>query len=215
MSTGTEDYYRERAPEYDRVYLKPERQTDLRSMESWLPRRLRDRRVLEIAAGTGYWTNVIADVAATVVATDVNDATLAVARCQRKWPSSVRFAEQDAFDLESIEGEFDAALVGFFWSHVELGDLDRFLNGLRQRLGPGAIAVFLDNRYVEGSNHPVTRTDEKGNTYQSRALSDGSKWEVLKNFPTVSELRWRLAAVSSRIEIHEWPYYWAATCTLR
>jgi hypothetical protein len=32
--TGTEDYYRERAPEYDQVYLKLERQEDLRSIRA-------------------------------------------------------------------------------------------------------------------------------------------------------------------------------------
>ena len=37
-----QSYYRSRAPEYDRVYLKPERQADLRDIERWLPRKLAD-----------------------------------------------------------------------------------------------------------------------------------------------------------------------------
>jgi hypothetical protein len=31
------EYYAVRAPEYDRVYKKPERQQDLRAIERWLP----------------------------------------------------------------------------------------------------------------------------------------------------------------------------------
>ena len=64
--TGTEDYYRQRAPEYDQVYLKLERQEDLHSIRAWLPDVLRGRRVLDVASGTGYWTDVFADGAASI-----------------------------------------------------------------------------------------------------------------------------------------------------
>jgi hypothetical protein len=37
MVTGTEEYYRKRAPEYDQVYSKPERQLDLQQIKAWLP----------------------------------------------------------------------------------------------------------------------------------------------------------------------------------
>ena len=61
--------------------------------------------------------------------------------------------------------------------------------GAIRRLEPGATVVIVDNNYVEGSNHRITRTDEKGNTYQRRCLADGREWEVRKNFPTPR--RWR------------------------
>ena len=56
-------YYAARAPEYDSVYRKPERQADLRAIEQWVPSRFVAARVLEIACGTGYWTQFIAPVA--------------------------------------------------------------------------------------------------------------------------------------------------------
>jgi hypothetical protein len=43
------DYYARRATYYERVYLKPERQRDLRTMEAWLPSMFVGRRVLEVA----------------------------------------------------------------------------------------------------------------------------------------------------------------------
>jgi hypothetical protein len=36
VTTGTEDYYRERATEYDQVYAKPERQADLQQIKARL-----------------------------------------------------------------------------------------------------------------------------------------------------------------------------------
>ena len=65
----------------------------------------------------------------------------------------------------------------------------RFLNVLHARLEPGALVVFTDNRYVEGSSLPITREDADGNTYQERRLRDGTEYEVLKNFPEEAELR--------------------------
>jgi ubiquinone/menaquinone biosynthesis C-methylase UbiE len=212
--TGTEDYYRRRAAEYDRVYAKPERQADLTSVREWLPSQLAGRRVLEIAAGTGYWTEVFAGHAASTVATDINPAPLDLARARLSGWTNVRFVEADAFDLDPLDGSFDAAFVGFFWSHVPRAAIGAFLEGLAHRLEPGAAIVILDNRYVDGSNHPISRTDHDGNTYQRRTLEDGTEWEVLKNFPSQDFLQAALEPHTSAVSLTRWTYYWAATCTL-
>ncbi len=211
MRTGTEEYYRRRALEYDRVYDKAERQADLLELRSWVSRLLAGRRVLEVAAGTGWWTDSYVDGAVEATVTDVNVTTLEVAATRRTWPPSVRFLEADASDLESIPGRFDAAFVGFFWSHVPLHQLDEFLDGLVQRLDHLARVVIIDNRYVQGSSYPITRTDPAGDTYQERPLEDGTRWEVLKNFPTPVELRQRLERVGNEIEVNELDFYWTAT----
>ena len=59
-----QDYYAARAPEYDRIYLKPERQADLGAIRQWLPTVFKGRSLLEIACGTGYWTQYLAPEAA-------------------------------------------------------------------------------------------------------------------------------------------------------
>src|SRR5207244_7690150 len=66
------DYYVRRATYYERVYLKPERQRDLRTMEAWLPSMFVGRRVLEVACGTGWWTPHGASFAREWLATDLN-----------------------------------------------------------------------------------------------------------------------------------------------
>jgi demethylmenaquinone methyltransferase/2-methoxy-6-polyprenyl-1,4-benzoquinol methylase len=60
---------------------------------------------------------------------------------------------------------------------------------------------------IEGSNHRITRTDPAGITYQLRALLDGSRWEVLKNFPSAEELRSHLNLYARSVVIEEWTYY--------
>jgi SAM-dependent methyltransferase len=210
--TGTEEYYRRRAPEYDQVYTRPERQSDLLVIRDRLLSRFAGKHVLEVAAGTGWWTSVLAGTAASVAATDVNQATLDIARARRPWPPSVSFALADAFALDTVAGDFDAAFAGFFWSHVPLPRLDPFLDGLMRRLRPGSLVAFADNRLVPGSVHPIARRDEHGNTYQQRQMTDGSSWEVLKNFPGPYELRARLSRCGHPAEVEELDNYWLAWC---
>ena len=110
--------------------------------------------MLEVAAGTGYWTQVLSASAAEVTATDINRETLDVARGRQYGPAPVSFRLADAYALQEVPGRFDMAFIGFFWSHVLRADLPRFLGGLHARLGPGATVMVLDNCYVPGSSTP-------------------------------------------------------------
>jgi ubiquinone/menaquinone biosynthesis C-methylase UbiE len=79
-TAGLEKYYADRAGEYDRVYLKPERQSDLRKLELLLGQEFKGLDVLEIACGTGYWTQFIARSAGKILAIDYNPETIQIAR---------------------------------------------------------------------------------------------------------------------------------------
>ena len=207
-------YYRQRAAYYERVYAKPERQADLRAMEAWLPDVFAGRRVLEIATGTGWWTPHGAVRAAHWRATDLNPETLAVAQ-SKVMPACVQFETVDAYTLAELGGEsFDAAFAGCWWSHVPLARLPGWLEVLHARLAPGAVVVMLDNRLVPGSSTPISRQDADGNTYQQRALDDGSTHEVLKNFPTAGQASAAIGPRARDAEWITWPHYWALRYTL-
>ncbi len=217
MSDITESmraYYAQRAATYERVYLKPERQTNLRAMEAWLPPVFAGRRVLEIAAGTGWWTLHGARHAKSWLATDLNPETMAVAR-SKALPACVQFAELDAYSFEQIQGQtFDGAFAGCWWSHVPLSRLPAWLESLHVRLEPGARVVMLDNSYVQTSSTPLSRRDAEGNTYQNRTLDDGVVHEVLKNFPTRDQA---FAALGTRATNPEWidfEHYWVLSYEL-
>ena len=204
-------YYARRAAEYEKIYAKPERQADLARMRKDIPALFAGERVLEIACGTGYWTPLIAAQARSVLALDYNEETLAIARSKIYKEANVRFVRGDAYALPDWNEKFSAAYAGFWWSHVPLGRIDSFLMHLHSRLGPGARVVFMDNTYFEGSSTPVSRRDAEGNTYQRRQLADGSSHEVLKNFPSVQELRQRVGRYGTDVEVTEYEYYWVAT----
>lgn len=206
-------YYARRAAEYERLYFKPERQADLRSIEAWLPACFTDRRVLEVACGTGWWTPFAARDAKQWLATDINEDTLAIAR-RKTLPASVQLSTADAYALHTIDGAFDAAFAAFWWSHVALARLPSWLDSLHAKLQPGARVVFIDNLYVEGSSTPIARRDADGNSFQQRALDDGSTHEVLKNFPTREQAIASIGPRSSNAQWRTWKHYWALSYDL-
>ena len=213
-STDMLAYYARRATEYEQVYDKPERQPALDALKAWLPGQFAGRHGLEQACGTGYWTPFVARDCASWLATDLNEATLAIARTKPVPADRVRFALRDAYAATLGEPRFDAAFVGFWWSHVPLARLPEWLAALHSALQPGARVVLLDNLFVEGSNHPVTRIDAHGNTFQTRRLVDGSTYEVLKNFPTPEQAIAQLGPRAQDAQWHDHHYYWALSYTL-
>ena len=209
------DYYERRAAHYDAVYERPERQPDLRRLATLIPAALAGRRVPELAAGTGYWTVPIAATAASVHATDANPAPLAIARGRDYPRRNVTFAQADAYRPDCVPGDYDAAFAGFWWSHIPGSRVDEFLAAVCHRLPAGAVVVFTDNRYVEGSSTPIAGTTTAGDTYQLRTLPDGSTHEVLKNFPTPSALRSAVSPYATDVSITELGHFWLLTFRTR
>jgi demethylmenaquinone methyltransferase/2-methoxy-6-polyprenyl-1,4-benzoquinol methylase len=208
VSDDLATYYARRAREYEQVYEKPERRTDLVALRRVLPTFFTGRDVLEVACGTGWWTHAIAAYARSVVAIDVNPGVLEIARAKPHQESRIRFEVGDAYTLDAIDGRFDGAFSGFWWSHVPREELGRFLTSLHARLRPGARVVHVDNRFVVGSSTPLSRRDEAGNTMQLRRLGNGDTFEIIKNFPTPEEVRVALAAYADDVHVVELDYYW-------
>jgi len=197
VSSNIKDYYARRAGEYERIYQKPERQNDIAFLKSELQQLLAGRNLLEIACGTGFWTEAIAKTARSIFAIDINDEVLGIARNKSYPLEKVRFQQTDALSLKGIHNRFDAGFAGFWLSHLPRSQVKDFLEKLHTKLLPDGLVVLIDNRFVEGSSLPISRTDDDGNTYQIRRLADGTKHEIIKNFFTGEDFR-RFSTASAR-----------------
>ena len=204
-------YYAKRAAEHDRIYDLPERQGDVRQLQQFCRTRFAGLEILEISCGTGYWTRFIAASALSVTAVDINEEVLSIARTRPPAGAAVEFHQADSYALPAFNRLFGAGFAGFWWSHVPKHRLGEFLAGFHRQLAPGALVVFIDNRYVPGSSTPIHRTDENGDSYQLRKLGDGSMHEVLKNFPSPDELQAAVGGSASSVELTLLDYYWILT----
>lgn len=214
MNTDIIAYYKARAGEYEKVYSLSERQPDLHACESELKSRFAHKNILEIACGTGYWTERIAQTAQSIYGIDINESVLEIARSKTYSPATVQFNQADLFHFKP-EKPYDALFGGFIWSHILLEELDDFLNAVHACLKPGALVIFMDNNYVAGSNYPIAERDEKGNSYQIRTLENGTVHKVLKNFPDAAFFESKLEGKVAHWELVQTTYYWILSYTLK
>lgn len=212
MNQDLVSYYSDRAKEYEKVYLNPAEQGDLQKSEKIFRDLFANKTVLEIACGTGYWTERIAETATSILATDINESVIEIAR--ERQAENITFAVADMFDLK-IDEKFDAVFGGFIWSHILHQDLDKFLEKVKSFLKPNGTMVFIDGNAVAGTNHDlknITQTDEFGNTFQNRKLENGTSHLVLKNFPTEDFLFQKLSQIAVNVEFIKLEYYWIVSC---
>ena len=158
-------YYAQRASEYENIYRLSERQNDLKEIESIIMETFHGYHVLEVACGTGYWTQFAAQSAKDILATDYNDEVLEIASQKDYKNCDVTFKNVDAYSLNIVNGIFSAGLCTFWWSHIPRTIIDTFLRIFHSKLQPGAKVLLLDNSYVEGSSTPISRTDKEKNTF--------------------------------------------------
>lgn len=209
------EYYRQRAVEYEQIYSRPERQHDLRQLELLLKRDLSGRNILEIACGTGYWTARVNSIATSIVAFDINDEVLEIARAKPDLNPTVSFQKQDVYKLPRFPNQFTGALCGFWWSHVPRQSQSAFLAQFLPHFTNEAVLCFFDNLYVEGNSTPISCTDEYGNTYQTRPLRSGSNTEVLKNFYSSADLQNTFNQAGLNCDLTTLKYFWYARLTPR
>lgn len=211
MNIDLATYYAQRAQEYELVYDKPERQADLDYVANYLRKTFADQSVYEIACGTGYWTQHIAQTARSVTASDINFKVLEVAKRKAFPRQNVTFDVADIYALPAPKEPFDAGFGGFIWSHVPLIKLPNVIASLHQTIKKGGRVVWIDNRYVSGSSTPITKRDDVGNTCQRRKLRSGEEYLVLKNFPAEEELRSAVKDCASDVQIIRLSYFWILT----
>jgi ubiquinone/menaquinone biosynthesis C-methylase UbiE len=214
MNSDLVSYYKDRAKEYEKLYSKPERQEDLKNSATILQEIFADKQVIEIACGTGYWTEKIAATATSIFATDINESVIDIAKKKDFSSKQVSFGIADIYNF-SDDNKFESLFGGFIWSHILLQDLDKFLSTVNSLVSPGGTVVFMDNNFVEGSNHPITERDEYGNSFQTRKLEDNTTHLVLKNFPTEIFLQQKLKDFGAEFKFFNLTYYWIICYTTK
>ena len=204
------EYYDQRAQEFESVYHRddPIRQGEQSAIALTMKQALTGRSVLEIACGTGFWTEIASQSAQHIVAIDSSIEMLQIA-CSKSIPAGkVQFQHADAYALDRVAGHFDGGLANFWFSHVPKKRINEFLLGFHKRIGKGASVFMADNIYVHGVGGELVSQSDSEDTFKMRELSNGSKHKVLKNYYTEYQIQQILAPFTSNLNIQMGCCFW-------
>ena len=180
------NYYRHRAGEYDATAygdVAAARKRIARLIAGMQP----TGHVLEIACGTGLWTEALAESADTVTAIDAAPEVVEIAS-DRVRPANVSFEVADVFSW-TPGTRFDVIFFSAWLSHVPTDRFDQFWQLLRGLLAENGRVLFIDEHVDErGKEAYVAGRAE----IVERRLRDGGTFRVVKNFVDPQRLELRL-----------------------
>ncbi len=183
-------YYRERAGEYEDWWLRrgrydhgPEANarwwSEVAELNAALDAFAATGRVLELACGTGLWTERLAARAADLTALDASEEVLALAR-EKVPAANVRFAQADIFAWEAEE-RFDVVFFSFWLSHVPHELMGGFFAKVGRALAPGGRVFLIDSAPNERASAHDHDTSEPGELARRR-LHDGREFTIVKHW---------------------------------
>lgn len=195
------DYYDARAGEYDEWINRtghydhgPEANANWHRDLAQVRQRLLDARftgdLLELASGTGNWTEIIARSAATVTAIDASAAMNAEnqARLNRAGLGNrVTFQQADLFSWQP-DRTYDGVVIGFFLSHVPDDRFDPLLATVAAALNPGGRIFLVDSRYTTTSSRPDSPYPDRDDPLTVRHINDGRSFTIYKVFRDPAQL---------------------------
>lgn len=214
-------YYRSRAPEYDEWFQRqgrydrgPEQQRlwleEVEALRQALAGAGLRGHLLELACGTGWWTEVLLEHASRITALDASPEVIALNRARlashaRTLPP-VGYVRANVFDWHPPQ-RYDGVFFGFWLSHVPPVLFERFWHIVEACLAPGGRVFFVDS--LEHPEHaardnPLERAAE---ARVRRVLNDGREFEIIKVFHDPQELARRLAGLGWSFEIGATPRY--------
>jgi 2-polyprenyl-3-methyl-5-hydroxy-6-metoxy-1,4-benzoquinol methylase len=194
-------YYRARAGEYDEWFLRQgryDRGPDHRA--AWLAEIAKveaavaaaiphQGHVLELACGTGLWTQLLARHASSVVAVDASPEVIAL-NARRVNAHTVRYVAADIFSWRS-EDTFDLIFFSFWLSHVPESRFVEFWTHVRSLLKPDGVVFFVDSLLEQTSTATDHGSLDRSGIVQ-RTLNDGRQFQIVKVFHEPSDLERRL-----------------------
>ncbi|MGF1666734.1 MAG: class I SAM-dependent methyltransferase [Acidimicrobiia bacterium] len=210
---GQIDYYRARAAEYDSWFNRTGRYDKGEAVnQAWFDEAAVVRAdlagvpidvadVLELAPGTGIWTEQLVKRARHVTAVDASPEMVDINRVRLGVDAGkVAYVIADLFAWEPAQ-TYDAVVFCFWISHIPQRLLDGFLSNVAQALRPGGSVFFLDAQREPASQAIDHVLPDQGSEVMARKLDDGREFTIVKNFWEAADLERRCSAVGLDVEV--------------
>lgn len=197
-------YYRARAPEYDDWFYRRGAydrggqhtrrwRAEVEDVHAALAAARPSGHVLELACGTGLWTERLVPFATVLTAVDAAPEVIAINR-RRVAPAAVDYRVADLFDWQP-DRRYDFVFFGFWISHVPASRFIAFWSMVARCLTTGGRVFFADSRCHSDSTGGGAVPGDPRSTRSRRRLRDGREFEIVKIFYKPDDLAAQLAAL--------------------
>lgn len=202
------EYYRARASEYDDWFMKKGRYDQGEQLNNqWfleveeLKQELRkfnpQGEVLELACGTGWWTEELVKYADRITAVDSSSEVIAINQNKlSKNRNKVIFIKADLFTWQP-DKKYDAVFFSFWLSHVPPERFEQFWELVRSALKPHGQLFFIDNLK---SGNTFSKNNQEEHT-SLRELKDGRQFTIVKVYYKEEELVKKLRKLGWRVTV--------------
>ncbi|MDZ7959220.1 MAG: class I SAM-dependent methyltransferase [Aulosira sp. DedQUE10] len=209
-------YYRARANEYDQWFYRLGRYNrgdelnqlwfkEVDVVKQALHQIRQAEEILELASGTGIWTQELLKIGKKITAIDSSEEVLEINRSKLNSPN-VEYHQIDLFAWEP-DAEYDLVFFSFWLSHVPPELLESFLLKVYKSVRVGGQVFIVDSRFELTSTANNHILNDDGSIYKSRKLNDGQEFQIVKVFYQPDELQMHLAQVGFKADVKLTEHY--------
>lgn len=204
------EYYRARANEYDQWFYRTGRYDRGKELnQRWFDELAIVRtalhqiepveHILELACGTGIWTQELLQIGQQITAIDAVSEVIEINREKLQSPK-INYQQWDLFTWEPYQ-QYDLVFFSFWLSHVPPIRLNSFLQKVSHSVRTGGEIFIIDSRFEPTSTAKdhILKNDES--IYKVRKLNDGQKFEIVKIFYEPEELDNELVSAQLKAEV--------------
>lgn len=210
------EYYRARASEYDEWFLRQGRYDqgsehtqawfhEVTELQAVLEELNPLSNVLELACGTGWWTEQLVKGADHVTAVDASPEVIKLNAARTKSPA-ISYIQADIFNWQS-ENKFDLVFFSFWLSHVPPERFITFWKTVENALVPGGRVFLIDSLYKQESTSRDQSLPEPESTVAKRKLNDGREFKIVKLFYTPEVLREKLEPLGWQVKANQTEHF--------
>lgn len=203
-------YYRARAAEYNEWWYRQGRYDRGAALnQRWFDEAEKVRaallamphqdHILELACGTGLWTQELLKVGRHVTAVDASPEMIAINQAALQ-SDRVTYVQSDIFTWQPDQ-HYDMVFFSFWLSHVPPERLPGFLQQVSAMLKPGGRLFILDSRRTPDSTAIDHVIPEDGTTLE-RKLNDGQTFQIVKVFYNPADLQASLQNAGIAADAH-------------
>lgn len=203
-------YYRARANEYDEWFYRLGRYDrgeefnqrwfdEVAVVKCALHQLQAAENILELACGTGIWTEELVKIGKKITAFDASEEVIEINR-KKLHSANVKYQQVDLFTWEP-DIEYDLVFFAFWLSHVPPTLLDLFLTKVCNSVRVGGQVFLVDSRFEPTSTAKNHFFEDDKKIYQTRKLNNGEEFQIVKIFYQPDELYKKLLKVGFKADV--------------